>query len=56
MKKKNENTTDNNTRKNLQKNKPVVINTNEGAAGKVKARAGRGTSNEGTNVSYDEER
>jgi hypothetical protein len=55
MKKKNGNTTDTNVRKTVQKNRPVALD-NIGVTDKVKPKAGRGTSNEGTTVSYDEER
>ncbi len=42
--------------KSSEKSKAPNIDTRSGATDKSKARSGRGTSNEGTNVSYDEER
>jgi len=58
MKKKNGNTTDSAAAKSTQKNKPVTPANTGGTSvtDRVKAKAGRGSSNEGTNVSYEEER
>jgi len=59
MEKKNQHTTSNVPQKSNQKNtKGTAVNTdtNIGATNKVKPRSGSSLANEGTNVSYDEER